>query len=162
MATTTGKSGTTRSRSAGTTKPRTTTTRKSTAKTTTTARKAPSSPPNSDASAAPKAENVVALTGAASGSKDKSALRKKELVDRVVTASGMKKKDVKPVVEAALAVLGEALSKGEEMNLQPLGKLMINNSKEVSNAQVLNVRIRRSKQAQIAAKAPLAKPDKAE
>ena len=72
-------------------------------------------------------------------------LKKAELVDRVVARSGMKKKDVKPAVEAALAVLGEAITAGEELNLQPFGKMKINNEKEVSNALIYNVRIRRQK-----------------
>jgi len=74
-----------------------------------------------------------------------SALKKAELVDRVVLRSGVKKKYAKPVVEAALAVLGEALTNGEEYNLKPFGKMKINNQKEVSNALVYNVRIRRQK-----------------
>ena len=72
-------------------------------------------------------------------------LKKKELVDRVVARSGGKKKDVKPAVEAVLAVLGEALAKGEAMNLQPLGKIMIKNQIEKSNGNVLNCRIRQAR-----------------
>lgn len=71
-------------------------------------------------------------------------LRKKELIDRVVALSGMKKKDVKPVVEAMLAVLGDALSCEEQMMLQPMGKVMIKRRKEVQNGEVLELRIRRS------------------
>lgn len=70
-------------------------------------------------------------------------LRKKELIERVVTQSGLKKKDVKPVVEATLTVLGEALSKQEPLNLQPFGKLIVNRRKEQPNAEVLITRIRR-------------------
>lgn len=72
-------------------------------------------------------------------------LKKSDLIDRVVLRSGVKKKDAKPVIEAALAVLGEALTNGEEFNLQPFGKMKINNQKEVANALVYNVRIRRQK-----------------
>ncbi|SMX42814.1 HU family DNA-binding protein [Actibacterium lipolyticum] len=86
------------------------------------------------------------------------ALRKKELIERVVTASGMKKKDVKPVVEATLAVLGQALSDEEPMNLQPLGKVIINRKKELANGEVLITRIRRSSKAVDAAETPLADP----
>ena len=87
-------------------------------------------------------------------------LRKKELIDRVVTQSGMKKKDVKPVVEAMLAVLGEALSKQEKMNLQPFGRLIVNRRKELENGEVLITRIRRaSKSVEEDGKDPLADPE---
>ena len=47
-------------------------------------------------------------------------MRKKELVDTVVTRSGLKKKDVKPVVEQMLAVMGEAIGDNRELNLPPV------------------------------------------
>ncbi len=69
-------------------------------------------------------------------------LRKKELIERVVARSGIKKKDAKPVIEAMLAVLGEALASGEDLNLQPLGKVMVKRVKEHTNAKVMVTRIR--------------------
>ena len=74
-------------------------------------------------------------------------MKKPELVNLVVERTGMKKKDVKPVVEAMLSVLGETLSKGQEMNLQPFGRVKVNNTKELAKAQVHSVRIRQSKNA---------------
>jgi len=73
-------------------------------------------------------------------------LRKKELIDRVVTQSGLKRKDVRPVVEATLAVLGEALANEERMNLQPFGRLIVNRRKALENGEVLITRIRRISQ----------------
>lgn len=73
-----------------------------------------------------------------------AAVRKKELVDRVVARSGLKKRDVKPAVEAVLAELGEALSRGEALNLQPFGKVIVNRKKELANGEVLITRIRRA------------------
>ena len=52
-------------------------------------------------------------------------MRKKELIDLVVERSGLKKKDAKPIVEATLAILGEALAEARELNLQPLGKVKV-------------------------------------
>jgi DNA-binding protein HU-alpha len=72
-------------------------------------------------------------------------LKKKELIERVVLKSGLKRRDVKPAVEAMLDVLGDALSKGEDLNLQPLGKVMVKRSKDMPNATVLTARIRRTK-----------------
>ncbi|MEQ6247830.1 HU family DNA-binding protein [Sulfitobacter sp. HNIBRBA3233] len=85
-------------------------------------------------------------------------LRKKELFDLVVARSGMKKKDVKPVVEAMLAVLGDALSEHREMQLPPLGKLKVQRGKEMSDGRALVLKLRQ-KNAALNAK-PSAKSDK--
>jgi len=69
-------------------------------------------------------------------------MRKKELIDTVVTRSGRKKKDVKPVVEAMLEVLGEALEDNRELNLQPMGKLKVRREKMMPNGRILIAKIR--------------------
>ncbi|KEJ90295.1 HU family DNA-binding protein [Sulfitobacter donghicola] len=69
-------------------------------------------------------------------------LRKKELFELVVERSGMKKKDVKPVVEAMLAVLGDAFGEQREMNLPPLGKLKVQRGKELPDGRALVVKLR--------------------
>jgi DNA-binding protein HU-alpha len=69
-------------------------------------------------------------------------LRKKELFDLVVARSGMKKKDVKPVVEAMLAVLGDAFAEQREMNLQPLGKVKVQRGKELPDGRALVLKLR--------------------
>ena len=71
-------------------------------------------------------------------------MRKKELIDLVVERSGIKKKDAKPVVEAMLSVLGEAIGSGRELNMQPLGKLRINRSVERSNGRIIVCKLRQS------------------
>ena len=68
--------------------------------------------------------------------------RKKDFIDRVVDRSGLKKKDVKPAVEAALAQLAEELSEGNELNLPPLGKVKINRVKDTPNGKVYITKIR--------------------
>lgn len=83
-------------------------------------------------------------------------LKKKEFVDLVVERSGMKKKDVKPAVEAALAVLGDAIANGRELNLQPFGKLRINRAEEKANGRVTVCKIRQSQPKPEAPKDPLA------
>ncbi|SLN47913.1 Integration host factor subunit alpha [Pseudooceanicola marinus] len=75
---------------------------------------------------------------------EQTPLKKKELIDRVVARSGLKKKDTKPVVEALLTVLGETLSEGREANLQPLGKIKVTRSKDLANGRVMTARIRQS------------------
>ncbi|MBL4917885.1 HU family DNA-binding protein [Tabrizicola sp. DMG-N-6] len=84
--------------------------------------------------------------GAENADADKTeavTLKKKELLSRVADLSGAKRKDVKPVLEAALRVLGEALSKGEELNLPPLGKVRVNRSKSDAGTDILTLRLRR-------------------
>ena len=54
----------------------------------------------------------------------------------------MKKKDVKPIVEATLAVLGRALAEGEELNVPPMGKIKVNREKHLPNARMMIVKIR--------------------
>lgn len=71
-------------------------------------------------------------------------LKKKELIGLVVARSGIKKKDAKPVVEAVLAILGETISDGRELNLQPLGKLRINRVQEKPNGRVIICKLRQS------------------
>ena len=70
------------------------------------------------------------------------SIRKKELVERVVAASGAKKKQVKEIVEHTLKVLGEALAKGEELNLPPFGKAKVNRSKDNDGGTTMMVKLR--------------------
>lgn len=72
-------------------------------------------------------------------------LGKKQLIDSVVTRSGIKKKDAKPVVEAMLAVLGEAIAEGRELNLRPFGKVKIQRQFDKPSAKVTVARIRQPK-----------------
>lgn len=71
-------------------------------------------------------------------------MKKPTLIDLVVAKSGKKKRDAKPVVEATLAVLGQALSEGRPLDLQPLGKLRVTRTKPLKNGQMLVTRVRRS------------------
>ena len=70
-------------------------------------------------------------------------LRKKELIDTVVARSGIKKRDAKPVIEAMLAVLGETVAEGRDLNIAPMGKLKITRMKKTTKAQVVTMRLRR-------------------
>lgn len=72
-------------------------------------------------------------------------MRKRELIDLVVEKSGIKKKDAKPVIEAMLSVLGEAVADNRELNLQPFGKIKVRRAKEMPNGRVLVTKIRQSR-----------------
>ncbi|WP_245540878.1 HU family DNA-binding protein [Octadecabacter antarcticus] len=85
-------------------------------------------------------------------------IKKPEFIDRVMAETGLKKKDVKPVVEAMLAVLGRALIAGEELIVPPLGKVMINRSKQVANATIINIKLRHPNGNRVKNNAPDADP----
>ncbi|NBD29719.1 MAG: DNA-binding protein [Alphaproteobacteria bacterium] len=129
-------------------------------KSTTTAKAAPrksTTPPKAapapKAPPAPAAKVVEETKPVVSG----PVLKKPELIDRVIAETGMKKKDVKPVVEAMLNVLGLGLANGEEMNLPPLGKVMINRTKDLAKAKVIVTKVRQPNARAPEDKDPLAK-----
>ena len=82
-------------------------------------------------------------------------LRKKELIDMAVERSGMKKKDAKPAIEAALAILGEALADGRDLNLRPMGKVKTQRREEKSNGTVIVCRVRQPASAPKPAPSPV-------
>jgi DNA-binding protein HU-alpha len=71
-------------------------------------------------------------------------LKRQELLAQVVARTEVKKKFAKPVLEAALAVIGEALAEGRDLNLAPLGKVRISRSRQLANGRVLVARIRQT------------------
>lgn len=136
---------------------------KAAAKPKTTAAKAPAAPKPAKATiSAPKvAPPVVVETGAAPVATLEKAdkvtgpqLKKKDLVARVVAAlDGKKKGQVKDIVEATLAALGEALQKGEALNLPPFGRARIARQKGEGKTSSMTVKLRGAG-AKNAAKAP--------
>lgn len=82
-------------------------------------------------------------TEAALDQPEVKATRVVDLIDAVVAASGVKKPQAKPVVEATLTALGLLLSDGKELNLPGLGKLQVLRRKERPNGEVLVVKLRR-------------------
>ena len=104
---------------------------------TNTASTAVETPTKTNVTAAASSEDATPIAGTA-------IVKKPELVDRIVTQSGLKKQDVKPVVEAMLTVLSKTLLDGEELQIPPLGKVKILQTKDVENAKILKVKIRHS------------------
>ncbi len=84
-----------------------------------------------------------ALTVVKSGGEVKvaSGLRLKDLVDKVEETSGVKKQDVKKVVEAALIQLGLALKTGEGLNLAGLGRMRVVKTGDDGGAMTLKLRM---------------------
>ncbi len=73
--------------------------------------------------------------------KTRSILKKKDFMDRAIEKSGLRKADAKAGVDATLAVLAEALSKGEEIILPPLGKLKVTREKAHPRGKILMLRL---------------------
>ncbi len=114
-------------------------------------RKTTAARPAATVKAAPKPEQPAAAEPApipqvvkAAASEPSPDLRKKELIDRVVEKSGVKKRDAKPAAEATLAVLGEMLAEGRELNLPGFGKVRINRVEEKDGARVIVCRVRQT------------------
>jgi nucleoid DNA-binding protein len=72
-----------------------------------------------------------------------NALKKKDLIDRVLKVTGGKKKAVRDIVEATLNVLGDALSKGEMLNLPPFGKAKVSRPSDAGSGKAMTVKLRR-------------------
>ncbi|WP_168222988.1 HU family DNA-binding protein [Oceanicola sp. D3] len=81
-------------------------------------------------------------------------VKKVELVARVVEATGLKRKDVKPVVEATLQEVNRIIGEGSNLQLPELGKLMIHKRKDVPNGEMVMLKLRRK-----TAQKPLAESD---
>ncbi|MCK0148699.1 HU family DNA-binding protein [Marivita sp. S6314] len=120
--------------------------KKTTTRKTTTTRTAPQAPKAADP------EVVVNETPQIT----EPELKKKELIEMVVARSGIKKRDAKPVIEAMLAVLGETIADGRELNLAPMGKLKITRMKKTTKAHVITTRLRRNEPSKIDPVDPLA------
>jgi hypothetical protein len=87
-------------------------------------------------------------------------LKKKALVEQVAQATGAKRKLVKSVVEATLAAMGDALSRGEELVLPPLGRARVNRSRGEGEGATLMIKLRRG--GGKGGKEGLAEPDEAD
>lgn len=105
----------------------------------------PKSKSAATAPAAPAKADLDVVTETTAAEIVSTELKKQELLQLVADRADLNKNKVKPVVEAMLEVLGEALAEGRELNLKPLGKVKINRQKEVGNARVTVAKIRQSK-----------------
>lgn len=127
-----------KTKATSTAKPKTTATSSTAAKTTTTPKTTATKTP----APAVTPEPVVVTSQPVESSL--AELKKTELLEKVIAASGVPKRDAKPVVEAMLDVLGDSIAQGREVNVQPFGKLKINRISNKSNARVVHCRLRQS------------------
>jgi nucleoid DNA-binding protein len=92
-----------------------------------------------------------------------TVMRKKDLVDRVLKRTDTKKKEAREIIDAVLEELGLALTRGDELNLPPLGKAKVNRQRDLVSGEVLIVKLRRpgagQESGEESAGAPLADAD---
>ncbi|PTX55765.1 DNA-binding protein HU-alpha [Litoreibacter ponti] len=118
---------------------------------------AASKTPTAAAKTAPKAKVVATKAPAtAPDVPGMDPLTKKELVERMVAQSGMKKGDARRALEATMGVIAGALREGRDMNLPPLGKIKIARSKETPNGKLVVLRAKLKEPGGAAPKDPLA------
>ncbi|SNS30188.1 HU family DNA-binding protein [Tropicimonas sediminicola] len=92
--------------------------------------------------AAQASDSTNSKPAADKAQKGSADVRKPDLVDRVVAATGAKKADVRSVVDATLAELGKALAKNDTLHLPPLGRVKVQKRKSVDGGEVLQLRVR--------------------
>lgn len=74
----------------------------------------------------------------------KKIVKRKELVERIAAKSGIKPNVIKSVLDAVLVELGDVLSAGEVLEVQPLGKITVNRRKEFPDREILVCKVRRN------------------
>ncbi|MDQ7262293.1 HU family DNA-binding protein [Paracoccus sp. PS-1] len=70
-------------------------------------------------------------------------LQKRQLLAQVARRTGLRSSEVKTVVEATLAELGEAIASGMTLALPPLGRARISRRCDSSGGEVITLRLRR-------------------
>jgi DNA-binding protein HU-alpha len=102
--------------------------------------------PAPKATAAPKdpspAKDLPLADASETAEETAHSLKLRELVERVVDATGGKKKGVKEIVEATLTQLGEALAKGEELNLPGVGKVKVARTVDRAGRSMMTLKMR--------------------
>lgn len=80
---------------------------------------------------------------AADGTDAEETLEKKALIEKVVAASGVRRRDAIKVVEATLEAIGEALDGGSKAKVSPLGQMRVIKSKAGGKALTHTLKLRR-------------------
>lgn len=72
------------------------------------------------------------------------ALKKRELLQKLSDKTGLRKSRIRPVMDAMLTILGEAVAEERPLQLPPLGKLKPLRSKAQGGARISHVKIRQA------------------
>lgn len=75
---------------------------------------------------------------------DAQIFDKSALIERIVTASGLPKPQVRKILDAALVEIGTALDSGASLSLPPLGKLRPVRQSEKGGTSIHTLKLRRS------------------
>ncbi|MDS9468501.1 HU family DNA-binding protein [Paracoccus sp. MBLB3053] len=75
-------------------------------------------------------------------------LQKRQFLAQIAQRTGLRNTEIKPVVEATLAELGDAIAAGKTLALPPLGRARINRQTDASGSEVIVLRLRRRKAAE--------------
>nr|WP_111297865.1 DNA-binding protein [Paracoccus saliphilus] len=70
-------------------------------------------------------------------------VQKRDFIDRVLAATGARRNEARPIIEATLAQLGQVLSAGQTLAVPPLGRARINLEKDARGGDVITLRLRR-------------------
>ncbi|MGZ3215836.1 DNA-binding protein [Paracoccus sp. T5] len=70
-------------------------------------------------------------------------VQKRDFIDRVLAATGARRTEARPIIEATLAQLGQVLSEGQTLAVPPLGRARINLEKDARGGDVITLRLRR-------------------
>jgi nucleoid DNA-binding protein len=131
----------------------------STKKTKRSTTRAASTTPKAASKLAPKAKVVstkVAATANPEGGSSKVVgpeLTKKEMVERMVASTGMKKGDARRALEATMEAVAQGLREGYNLSLPPLGKVKIARTKDTPNGKMVVLRAKLKDPAVVAANA---------
>ena len=74
-------------------------------------------------------------------------LRMRDVIERVMDRSGMKKGEARSAIEASMAVLADAIERGEDLDLPDLGKLKLQREKVTDTGGVYTLRLIRKRKA---------------
>ena len=97
----------------------------------------------SSATASAETPEAPAEAPAGGGAPAPAPLEKGALIDEVVRASGVRKRDAKPVIEATLAAIGRALDEGRQVKLSPLGQMRVVKSNAGGSSVTHTMKLRR-------------------
>lgn len=68
-------------------------------------------------------------------------IRKKEIIEQVVIRSGLKKRDVKPIVDHLLAVMGDAMADDRELIIPPFGRVKVHKKKDAAKKMIFFAKV---------------------
>jgi nucleoid DNA-binding protein len=85
-------------------------------------------------------------------------VRKKDFIDQVVAASGVKKADARAALDAALALMADKVLAGDELVLPPLGRLRLLKERDRGKLRIATLRLQVAAEGEEATD-PLAEPE---